>query len=338
MFYIRFVFVFSPYFGEEFQFEVPREFRFLSIYVFDRDRQYKQDRVLGKVAIHREELKNYNMDHWFALKPVDADSEVQGQAHIEIIFKSELESMRPLNIPAETDVIRAYNQTFASDSILDRKNSKTKNSTKASIHQRDDNRFGSYSSTSSKKIMSNVPENVPMSLGRSESLRSGQSPSAQQTMYNNTYGPSSSKSTKHMIDDVQLRNPSYYRHSPRSESDLNKIGSSKSSIYLPKDNFYDVSGSSDLKNKLSVRVLECSELTLKNGQCDPFAVITVFYKNTKKITKRTKAKKRTVNPKFDEMFVFDLTMDSNPNKEKEGNTYTVRFRSITSLLSKIRRF
>lgn len=264
------------------------------------------------------------MDHWFALKPVDADSEVQGQAHIEIFFNNELESIRPLNSHSEQDVVMAYDEAFIVDSGLDRKNSKTKHSSKASSHQRENNRFGSYSSTSSKRIISQVPENVPMSLGRSESLRSGQSPSVQQAIYNNTYGPSSSKSTKQYIEDVQLRNTSYYERSPRSESDLCMMGSSKSNMYSSKDIFYDGSNQqSDLKNKLSVRVLECSELTLKNGQCDPFAVITVVYKNGKKIRKRTKAKKKTVNPKFDECFVFDLTLDNNPNKEKEGNTYTV---------------
>ena len=71
-------FIFSPFFGEEFQFEVPRRFRYLSVYVYDRDRHLKQDKVLGKVAIKREDLSSYhNKDHWFPIHPVDADSEVQ---------------------------------------------------------------------------------------------------------------------------------------------------------------------------------------------------------------------------------------------------------------------
>lgn len=71
-------FVYSPFFGEEFQFEVPRRFRYLSVYVYDRDRHLKQDKVLGKVAIKREDLHTYhNKDHWFPIVPVDADSEVQ---------------------------------------------------------------------------------------------------------------------------------------------------------------------------------------------------------------------------------------------------------------------
>ncbi|KAJ8950518.1 hypothetical protein NQ318_015262 [Aromia moschata] len=83
-----------PFFGEEFQFEVPRNFRFISIYVFDRDRPLKQDKVLGKVAIRREHLASYNnKDHWFPIKAVDADSEVQGKANIEIKFEPEFETI-----------------------------------------------------------------------------------------------------------------------------------------------------------------------------------------------------------------------------------------------------
>jgi len=71
-------FLCSPFFAEEFQFEVPRRFRYLSVYVYDRDRHLKQDKVLGKVAIKREDLNSYhNKDHWFQIRPVDADSEVQ---------------------------------------------------------------------------------------------------------------------------------------------------------------------------------------------------------------------------------------------------------------------
>jgi hypothetical protein len=71
-------FICSPFFGEEFQFDVPRPFRYLSVYVYDRDRHLKQDKVLGKVAIKREDLHTYhNKDHWFPILPVDADSEVQ---------------------------------------------------------------------------------------------------------------------------------------------------------------------------------------------------------------------------------------------------------------------
>lgn len=37
----------SPFFGEEFQFEIPRKFRYLSVYLYDRDRHLKQDKIIG---------------------------------------------------------------------------------------------------------------------------------------------------------------------------------------------------------------------------------------------------------------------------------------------------
>lgn len=48
------------------------------MYIYDRDRHLKQDKVLGKVAVKRDDLNTYhNKDHWFLIRPVDADSEVQ---------------------------------------------------------------------------------------------------------------------------------------------------------------------------------------------------------------------------------------------------------------------
>lgn len=69
---------FSPFFGEEFQFDIPREFRYLCVYVYDRDRPLKTDKVVGKVSIKREDLTKHNgKDQWLGVTPVDADSEVQ---------------------------------------------------------------------------------------------------------------------------------------------------------------------------------------------------------------------------------------------------------------------
>lgn len=79
----------NPFFGEEFQFEIPRKFRFLSIYVYDRERpSNRQDRLLGKVAIKREELHIFhNKDHWFPIRPITLDSEVQGTLHVKVSFE-----------------------------------------------------------------------------------------------------------------------------------------------------------------------------------------------------------------------------------------------------------
>ncbi|XP_012251278.2 GTPase-activating protein isoform X5 [Athalia rosae] len=159
----------TPFFGEEFQFEVPRKFRYLSIYVYDRDRHLKQDKILGKVAIKREELATYhNKEHWFPLRPVDADSEVQGKAHLELALQPQVGHAQP---------------------------------------------------------------------------------------------------------------------------------------------------------KLTVKVIECSELTIKNGGCDPFAVVTVTYSNGKHISKRTKIKKKTVSPRFNEIFVFEPELTE--SKDKDVSHYSI---------------
>lgn len=146
---------------------MPRDFRFLSVYVFDRDKHLKQNKVLGKVAIKRDELSSYNnKDHWFALKPVDADSEVQGKANIELKFTT----------PSKND---------------------------------------------------------PKTKG----------------------GP-----------------------------------------------------------RLSVQVVQCLNLTLKNGACDPYALACVTYTNGKRVSKRTKVRKKTTCPQFDEVLVFD----SCEGRDKDG--------------------
>ncbi|XP_043591910.1 ras GTPase-activating protein 3 isoform X2 [Bombus pyrosoma] len=157
----------NPFFGEEFQFEVPRKFRYLGIYVYDRDRHLKQDKILGKVAIKREDLATYhNKEHWFPLRLVDADSEVQGKAHLELALQPQIGYAQP---------------------------------------------------------------------------------------------------------------------------------------------------------KLTVRIIECSELTVKNSGCDPFATVTVNYSNGKQVLKRTKIKKKTISPYFNETFVFEPEITE--SKEKDISHY-----------------
>lgn len=62
-------------------------------------------------------------------------------------------------------------------------------------------------------------------------------------------------------------------------------------------------------NWISFSVLECSDLSLKCGACDPFAMVTMVYSNGKEETKRTKVKKKTNSPKFDESFVFEVSLN-----------------------------
>ncbi|XP_032302358.1 ras GTPase-activating protein 2 isoform X2 [Coturnix japonica] len=74
----------SPYFGEEFLFEIPRTFQWLSFYIYDKSVLQKDLRI-GKVAIKKEDLCKYTgKENWFTLQPVDSNSEVQGKVHLEL--------------------------------------------------------------------------------------------------------------------------------------------------------------------------------------------------------------------------------------------------------------
>ena len=59
----------------------------------------------------------------------------------------------------------------------------------------------------------------------------------------------------------------------------------------------------------SIRIQECSDLAVINGSCDPFATVTCLYTNKKQESKRTKVKKKTTNPHFNEVFIFEVIDD-----------------------------
>ncbi|XP_042313443.1 ras GTPase-activating protein 2 isoform X3 [Sceloporus undulatus] len=74
----------SPFFGEDFYFEIPRIFQCLSFYVYDKN-VLQRDLRIGKVAIKKEDLSLYSgKETWFMLQPVDSNSEVQGKVHLEL--------------------------------------------------------------------------------------------------------------------------------------------------------------------------------------------------------------------------------------------------------------
>ncbi|KAJ8280537.1 hypothetical protein GJAV_G00056010 [Gymnothorax javanicus] len=73
----------SPFYGEDFYFEIPRPFQYLSFYVYAKS--VFRDLLVGKVAIRKEDLYKYSgKEHWFCLQPVDPNSEVQGKVHLEM--------------------------------------------------------------------------------------------------------------------------------------------------------------------------------------------------------------------------------------------------------------
>ncbi|XP_047514528.1 GTPase-activating protein isoform X2 [Pieris napi] len=262
----------NPFFGEEFQFEVPRRFRYLSIYVFDRDKQAsKQDKVLGKVAIKREDLERYNnTDHWFALRPVDADSEVQGKAYIELSMEDSRKRLRMDPKPPDPDFSECSK-------------AKANNLTRLSEYCKESMRFGSCSSSTSKKLLAAVATEPALSLSRSESLKDRAQWSVRPKPPMHTMAESPSPTAADYWSDPE-------RHCAAH------VG----------------------PDTIRLRVLECSELTTKNGQCDPFALVTLLYSNGRRVEKRTKPRKKTVNPQFDEIFCFDLVMEADP-KDKDGS-------------------
>ncbi|XP_059163987.1 ras GTPase-activating protein 3-like [Physella acuta] len=73
----------NPFFGAEFQGEIPKKFRFLSFYLYEVGS--KTSKVIGKVSLKKEELYKYHQkDHWFPLTYKDGDTEVQGKVQVEI--------------------------------------------------------------------------------------------------------------------------------------------------------------------------------------------------------------------------------------------------------------
>uniref|UniRef100_A0A8C3M229 RAS p21 protein activator 3 n=1 Tax=Chrysolophus pictus TaxID=9089 RepID=A0A8C3M229_CHRPC len=58
-------------------------------------------------------------------------------------------------------------------------------------------------------------------------------------------------------------------------------------------------------HKLATRVLECQGLPIVNGQCDPYATVTLAGPSRSE-AKKTKVKKKTNNPHFDEVFYFEV--------------------------------
>ncbi|XP_043927910.1 ras GTPase-activating protein 2-like [Protopterus annectens] len=73
----------SPFYGEDYYFEIPRHFQCLAFYIYDKG--VFQSIPIGKVAIMKEDLYKYNgKETWFSLQPVDSNSEVQGKVHLDL--------------------------------------------------------------------------------------------------------------------------------------------------------------------------------------------------------------------------------------------------------------
>lgn len=198
--------------------------------MLERDRHLKQDRAVGKIAIRKSDLQLYNhKDHWFPLRPVDDDSEVQGMAQIEVKV----------------------------------------------LNDSDDNSKENFKSTSNNYT-------TTMMLAPSSNHKSPK-------LLHSTQGTTPSRSSSQQDVSIICNNNMNHQHQ-------------KSSGFLR----VPYTNSHHQNQRIQVKLKTCQDLTRKNNQCDPYAIITAIYTNKRKITRRTKVRKKTIHPSFDDVFEFNL--------------------------------
>ncbi|KAL7734735.1 hypothetical protein ACLKA6_011023 [Drosophila palustris] len=256
----------SPFFGEEYQFKIPRRFRYLTVYVWDRD--MKQDKPIGKIAIKREELHKYNhKDHWFSLRPVDSDSEVQGMAHIEVEFE---------------EVPQAITETIE---------------------------LGQHTMTHQQRAQNNdYKENNELSNIQRAAAAAANANSAGMTLKTRAAG---------LFGHVHHQQGQQHQQQQIQQ----QLATSSN------DQLANWKNTHARNVRVAIRVPACVDLAKKQGTCDPFVICTAYYSNKQTITKRTKQRKKTVDPEFDEVMYFDLSIDAEP-----GSTGTTNSNKSTASL------
>lgn len=219
--------------------------------MLERDRHLKQDKPIGKIAIRRGDLHLYNhKDHWFPLRPVDDDSEVQGMANIEV-------------------------------KILDLDDDHGK-------------------------------ENFKSTVGNNYTTTTILSPASQ------TSNHKSPKLLHSTHGTVPQGGGGVTRSS--SQQDVHSLKHQGNFLRVPYTNSFHQN------QRIQVRLKGCCDLTRKNNQCDPYAIVTALYTNKRKITKRTKVRKKTINPTFDDVFEFnlyDFTHGTGSHGTSDSKIYTV---------------
>uniref|UniRef100_A0A182PM81 GTPase-activating protein n=1 Tax=Anopheles epiroticus TaxID=199890 RepID=A0A182PM81_9DIPT len=327
----------SPFFGEEYQFEIPRPFRYLSVYVWDRDRHLKQDKPYGKIAIRREDLNQYNhKDHWFPLRPVDEDSEVQGMAHLFIYIddgvgnvkqhSGEFEDYRYLTQP--TTLSRLHQNHF---SPLSPHNLPLQN------HHHLHGASGAGESKENGGILSyQQPPHSPNPSSNNALMAVQLNSSVNSTNLKLFYPTKGSNGNAHTLLGGTVEGKLF--DSSHTSPQLlalytNGAGNGELGHGHGSGGMLSVGGGgggggigSSVSSQIKIKLTECVDLARKNGLCDPYAIVVAHYSNKKTITKRTKVRKKTINPSFDETFCFDLCIDacgSDSSKSDSNNMYTV---------------
>ncbi|KAK2848210.1 hypothetical protein Q7C36_009892 [Tachysurus vachellii] len=109
----------SPFYGEDFYFEIPRPFHCLSFYVYAKT-MFQRELTIGKVALRKEELCNYSgKEHWFPLQPVDPNSEVQGKVHLEMKLNEVITDNRPVSLSLQVRIIECQGLPLISGQACD---------------------------------------------------------------------------------------------------------------------------------------------------------------------------------------------------------------------------
>ncbi|XP_068141976.1 GTPase-activating protein [Drosophila tropicalis] len=294
----------SPFFGEEYQFKIPRRFRYLSVYVWDRD--MKQDKPIGKIAIKREELHNYNTrDHWFTLRPVDADSEVQGMAHIKVAFE-EVPLTESIELVAAQQQIQLQQQHHHHQQQHHHQHQQhhlLHHHHQQRAHQND------YKENSE---LSNI-QRAAAAAAAAASAGSGGGGTAGGGGGGGTN--SAAMTLKTRVAGLVGHVHHHHHHQQQQQLQLQQQQQihghhAPSSTNSSTDQLANWKNAHGRNVRVAIHVPACIDLAKKQGTCDPFVICTAYYSNKQQITKRTKQRKKTVDPEFDEVMYFDLCIDA----------------------------
>lgn len=129
-----------------------------------------------------------------------------------------------------------------------------------------------------------------------------------------------------VIGKVSLRKEELHKYHGKDHwFPLSRVGSStevqgKVHVEIRFDEYLNTEPESFSSHRMVVRVIECLDLTVVNGACNPYAVITVTFGKSRhrEEVKRTSVKKKTICPQFEETFFFDL---DKRNQNGDKNQY-----------------
>ncbi|CAC5393896.1 RASA3 [Mytilus coruscus] len=123
-----------------------------------------------------------------------------------------------------------------------------------------------------------------------------------------------SQNKSKVIGKTTLRRQELYKYHgkehwfPLVPVDANNEVQGKVHLEIKFDEYLNGESENYTSQGLSVRVLECSDLPVTNGGCNPYAMVTLTYSKSrnKADIRRTTVKKKTTCPQFNECFQFVL--------------------------------